>query len=136
MDSHVKILGILYIIFGALGIVTALVMLLFFGGLASVAGMQAAADPDAAAAVPILGGIGGLIAVFCFVMSVPGLVVGWGLMKFRPWARMVGIVFSAISLISVPIGTLLGIYGLWALLNSQTEALFRTGGPQAPPPAA
>jgi hypothetical protein len=33
-------------------------------------------------------------------------------------------VLSALNLISIPFGTLLGIYGLWVLLNKETEALF------------
>jgi hypothetical protein len=33
-------------------------------------------------------------------------------------------VLSAINLINIPIGTVVGIYGLWVLLTKETERLF------------
>ena len=33
-------------------------------------------------------------------------------------------VLSAIHLINIPFGTALGVYGLWALTNPETEQLF------------
>jgi hypothetical protein len=59
------------------------------------------------------------------LLSLPGLIAGIGLVKFRPWARILGIVISALDLLSVPFGTALGVYGLWVLLSTETEALFR-----------
>ena len=56
----------------------------------------------------------------------PSLITGYGLLYFKPWARIVGIVLSAVSLINFPIGTAVGIYGLWVLLNKETERLFDT----------
>jgi len=57
-------------------------------------------------------------------MGLPSVITGYGLLKFRPWSRIVGIVLSAISLINIPIGTAVGAYGLWILLNKETERLF------------
>jgi len=34
------------------------------------------------------------------------------------------IVLSALDLIHIPFGTVLGIYGFWVLLNPETEAMF------------
>ena len=39
---------------------------------------------------------------------------------------------SALNLINIPLGTIVGAYGLWVLLNKDTERLFSG----APPPAA
>jgi len=36
---------------------------------------------------------------------------------------------SIIGLMWIPIGTIVGIYGLWVLLNKETERLF-AGAPQ------
>lgn len=84
-----------------------------------------AADPvDADVAQPILAIVGSVLTVFLLVVSLPGIIVGVGLLKFKPWARIFGIVLSALHLINIPIGTALGIYGLWVLLNSETERLF------------
>lgn len=122
MATHVKVLGVIYIVLGGLGILAALAVLLIFGGIAGLAG--GAPDPDARIAVPILGGLGGFIFLLVLVLSLPAVIAGVGLLQFRPWGRILGIIMSALSLLNVPIGTAIGIYGLWALLNRETERLF------------
>ena len=122
MATHVKVLGIIYIVMGALGVLGALAVLLLFGGLAGIAG--GVADPDARVAIPILGGLGGFLFLLVLVLSLPAVIAGVGLLQFKPWGRILGIIMSAISLVNVPIGTAIGIYGLWALLNRETELLF------------
>lgn len=123
MTTHVKVLGVLYIVFGALGVCAAL--LFGFGvGLAGGIVGQTAAPEDAAIALPIIGVGGTVLVVFLLLLSLPGLITGIGLLKFQPWARIVGIVVAAINLINIPFGTVLGIYGLWVLLSKETERLF------------
>ena len=126
MQTHVKVVGVAFIVFGALGILAATVIMLVFGGAAGIVG--ASADPEEAAfALPIIGLTGSLLSMFLFALSIPGLVTGFGLLSWKPWARILGIVLCAIQLINIPLGTLLGIYGLWVLLNSDTERLFSAG---------
>lgn len=120
MAQHVKILGILHIVFGALGMLGAFVMLLIFGGLSAFLNTQNGGDVPA----PILGLIGVVAFVAILVLSVPGLVIGIGLVQFRPWARIGGIVLSCLDLLGFPFHTILGIYGLWVLLNRETEQMF------------
>jgi hypothetical protein len=122
METHVKVLGVLHIVLGALGILGALILMLMLGGVATA--VAAEGDPDAALAIPILGITGGAMVAFLVLASVPGMVAGWGLMKFRPWARILALVLSILALILFPFGTLVGIYGLWVLLNKETERLF------------
>jgi hypothetical protein len=124
MKQHVSILGVLYIVFGALGIIGALALLALFGGIAGVVGLVAHEEPDAAVAVPILGGIGVVVSVLLALLSLPGLVVGIGLTKFRRWARLGGVILSALNLLNFPFGTALGAYGLWVLLSKESEPLF------------
>ena len=59
------------------------------------------------------------------VLGLPGIIAGAGLLKFRPWARILGIIISALDLIHFPFGTALGVYGLWALLSRDGEMMFR-----------
>ena len=135
MENHVKILGVLYIIGGALGLLVALIFVVVFGlgalGLASVAVHE---DPEAALAIPIIGAIGTFLVVVIVILSITSIAAGFGLMKYRPWARILTIVLSALNLPSVPFGTALGIYGLWVLLNKETEPLFAAPGATAPQP--
>jgi hypothetical protein len=123
MSMHVKVLGALFIALSALGLLAALIVMFTLGMSAGIVGI--AADPaDAEIAQPIMAIVGVAVTTFLLVMSIPGIIVGWGLLKFRPWARILGIVLSAINLIHIPIGTAVGIYGLWVLFNSETERLF------------
>ena len=122
MDQHVKIVAILNIVMGALGVLIALGLLLFFGGLAGIARVD-----DADPAGPLaLGLVGGFVFLLIFIFSVPCIIAGYGLLHFRPWAQTLTIVMSILNLLSVPIGTALGIYSLWVLLNKDTKPLFRT----------
>jgi hypothetical protein len=123
MQTHVKMLGVLYLAVSGFFLVGALFLILATGSAAGIVG--AAAEPeDAAIAIPVIGIAGTALAMFLSVFAIPGLVTGYGLVQRKPWARIVGIVLSAISLINIPFGTALGIYGLWVLLNKETELLF------------
>ena len=125
MQTHVKVLGVLYLAVGGCMLVAALFLLLTLSGVAGIVG--AAADPeDAAIAIPVLGIAGTALAAFLGLFALPSLITGYGLLNFKPWARIVGIVLSAISLINIPFGTIIGIYGLWVLLSKDTEQLFQT----------
>ncbi len=123
MQTHVKVVAVAFIVFGALGVLAAMALMAVFGGAAGIVG--ASADPEGAAiALPIIGLTGTFLTIFLFAVSVPLLITGFGLLSWRPWARVLGIVLCAIQLIHIPLGTLLGIYGLWVLLNNDTERLF------------
>jgi hypothetical protein len=126
MDTHVRVLGVLNIAVGVVGLIIALLTMIGVGGAAGI--ISASAEPeDAALAVPILSIVGGLVVAVVFTFSVPSVVTGIGLLYFKPWARILGIVLSAIALLGFPWITLLGIYGLWVLFNKDTERLFAAG---------
>jgi hypothetical protein len=122
MATHVKVLGALHLVFGALGVIGALIALAFFGGLAGIVGMDH--DPDARISIPILGAIGGFIFIILLIISLPSIIAGIGLLQFRPWARILTLIISAIDLLHVPFGTILGFYGFWVLLSREGEQLF------------
>src|SRR5215470_16331284 len=122
MDTHVKVVGVLNIVFGVLGLCLAGVLLLIFGGTAAL--VAADADADARIAIPIIGLTGSALVGFLVVWSLPGLIVGIGLLKHRQWARIGGIVVAVLALIFVPFGTVFGVYALWVLFSPETERLF------------
>jgi hypothetical protein len=123
MDTHVRVLGVLNIAMGVIGLIVAALMLIGFGGAAGI--ISAAADADEAAmAIPILSVVGSVLVAVIFAFSLPSVIVGIGLLYFKPWARIVGIVLSAIALLGFPWVTILGIYGLWVLFSKETERLF------------
>jgi hypothetical protein len=127
VETHVKVLAVLHLVFSSLSLLAALVILLATGAVTSIVG--SAADPsDAQIAIPFIRLGGGAAAFFFLALGVPGLVVGLGLLKLRPWARILGIVISALDLTHIPFGTALGVYGLWVLFNRDTERLFVRDG--------
>lgn len=132
MAQHVKILGILHIIYAGFVLLAGFIVLVVMGGLAGFVSMTDH-SADSQVASPILGIIGIGVFLFLLVLSLPGLIGGFGLMQFKPWSRILIIVLSALELISIPFGTALGIYGLWVLLNRETEYLFQ---PRPPLPVA
>ena len=128
MTTHVKVLGILYIVLSSLTLCAALFLALAVGTASGI--VAANAGSDAAVALPIIGVAGSALVIFLVAISLPGIITGIGLLKYKPWARIVGIVLAAINLINIPFGTVLGAYGLWVLLNKETEQLF-SGAPAA-----
>ena len=124
MDTHVKVLGILNIVYGALGIGAALLVMLIFGGVTSLTGREG--DPDATLVVGITGAA---IVAILVVTSLPAVIIGYGLYKRLAWGRVGGIVLSILSLIAVPFGTALGIYGLWVLFSKDGARVFDTAAP-------
>jgi hypothetical protein len=127
MDTHVKVLGALQVALGAIGLLVALLLILVFGGAAGIVG--ASGDPRAAVAIPIIGLTGTALVAFLLATSLPGVVVGVGLLRRRAWARIAGIVLSIIELMMIPFGTLIGVYGLFVLFSRDTERLFATSAP-------
>lgn len=61
--------------------------------------------------------IGGLL----FVLGVPGLAAGIGLLRRAPWSRTMALVLSAFELVLFPIGTILALYTV--LVLSQQAAI-------------
>ncbi len=140
MQTHVKVLAVLYLVMSGIGLLFALLIFFAMGTAASIVGMSASPD-DAAIAIPFLGITGTAISLFLLLLSLPGLITGWGMLKLKPWARILGIVLAVISLINFPIGTAIGVYGLWVLLTKETERLFEApvaaippSAPASPPP--
>jgi hypothetical protein len=120
MESHVKIIGILYIVLSILGMIGALFIFMtlkLIGGISD--------DPNASLVLSLVATIVAIILVVC---SVPGIIAGWGLLKYKEWARILLIILSALNILNFPFGTALGIYAIWALVQKETIALFK---PQA-----
>ena len=70
MDTHVRVLGVLNIAMGVIGLIVAALMLIGFGGAAGI--ISAAADADEAAlAIPILSVVGSVLVAVIFAFSLP-----------------------------------------------------------------
>ncbi len=138
MRDHIKILGILNIIMGSLTALAGLVALLAMGTIAGfiVASLPSATGSeyhDSAVAAPIIITVGFVIAIFFLVLGLPAIIGGWGLMHYRRWSRILMTIVSFFHLFHIPLGTALGAYGLWVLLNDESRRLLESGGAYALP---
>ncbi len=124
MRKHIQILGILSIVWGSFCAVGALIILLVFGGAIGLIEAAANQDPGAHIAIPVVGVVGGAIFLLLMITGVPSIAAGIGLLRMAPWSRILGIVLCALHVFSFPLGTALGIYGLWVLFSDETVALF------------
>jgi len=74
--------------------------------------------------VMVLGFLSVSLPLLVGFLSTLGLVGGIGLLGFKPWARYIVIVVSALGCLNIPIGTLKGVYCLWVLMQDETVKLF------------
>jgi hypothetical protein len=57
-------------------------------------------------------------------LSTLGLVGGIGLLVYKPWARYLVVVISALDCLIIPFGTVKGVYSIWVLVQDETIKLF------------
>jgi phage shock protein PspC (stress-responsive transcriptional regulator) len=122
MRQHVIVVGALNIGMGALGILLALIVFV-----AVVGGGLVSGDEDAIAVTSIVGSV---VGFFLFIVFAPGVIAGIGLLRWKPWARILALILAVLNLVNIPIGTAIGIYTIWALMQPETEELFNSGGGQ------
>jgi hypothetical protein len=113
LENHVRLLGLLNIAVGFLNGLIALFQLLFFGG---------------AIILSIHLGVNTVVASVwlwsMLALVLPGIVIGIALLSFRGWARWAGIVLAICQLMILPLGTIVGLYGLWVLFSDDADMIF------------
>jgi len=110
LDRHLRTLGTLWIIAGALFLIPAAIML----ALGGAARFVIHGEPFARFFGPI---VLSMLGAGFSILAAGGICVGWGLMQRQSWARIAAIILAILALFHPPIGTALGIYTLWVLLS-------------------
>ncbi|NPV07764.1 MAG: hypothetical protein HPY83_07345 [Anaerolineae bacterium] len=77
-----------------------------------------------AQAFGVLGVIGSVVGLFLALLALPGIAAGWGLLARQGWARILAIVVAGLGLFNFPVGTAIGVYTLWVLLQRSADAYF------------
>jgi len=124
MEKHLTLVAALNIGFGALGVLIATVVFIAVAG-----GGMLSGDPEA---ITITLLVATAISAFIFIVSLPEIIGGIGLLMRKRWARILVLIIACINLLEVPFGTLVGIYSIWVLINEETVKLF--AGPDRPAP--
>jgi len=122
MQKHVTIVGAVHIGYAAWGVLWAVLIFMLMAGIGAYTG-----DDTAQAILTIVGCIlPGLLAA----LAVPGIIGGIGVLRLKAWARYLVLVLSVLALLSIPIGTAIGVYSIWVLLQDETAQLFASGPSQ------
>ena len=132
-QNHITLLGVLHIARGALVLLIGVVL---FGLLTGIGVIS-----DDSTALGVLGFIGTALMLLLVALAIPCVLAGIGVLLRREWGRITALVVGILSLIDIPIGTAIGVYSIWVLMNDETRALFQNTQatviqPPAPAPQA
>ena len=121
MNRHINTIGILWIVFGALGIFAGFTVFFILFGVSFI--------PDIGYEAPlILRGLGTGIAMFLVVLSLPEIIAGYGVLKGKEWGRILVLILSFLNIVSFPLGTALGIYSFVILIKEESIQYFQKSG--------
>jgi uncharacterized membrane protein (UPF0136 family) len=113
-DQHLRALGIAHIIYSCLLLIPAAIV---FGVLTTV-GMFT----DNYEASQILPLVGTSVGAFLFILAIPGILAGYGVLTKRSWGLPVALVVGLLNILCFPFGTALGGYSLWVFTKSNELA--------------
>lgn len=73
--------------------------------------------------------VGTVLPVIMMMLTVPDFIAAFGLLARKRWARILGVVVGILNLPGVPMGTLVGAYTIFVLMQDAATTYF------ASPPA-
>jgi hypothetical protein len=120
MRPHLHLLGILQLVWGAMGLLLGVSMLMLATGAIAI-GIASSDDRMAA------GVTAGAFVVFAIALLAGGGVNLWAgaaLRRHQPRGRTAVLGLGALNLFVLPFGTALSIYGYWVLLHNETRGMF------------
>lgn len=139
--EHNKLLSIFFFVQGGLQLFIGILMALIYGGVGGMMLSTARRQEE-----QVMGGIFVVVAIcvglFILLFSAFNLFTGFKLLKEQRIARTLAIVASCLALLSFPLGTALGIYGLWFLFGDLGKNFYNSGtagsgySNQPPPPSS
>lgn len=104
---HKKVIGIIFIIFSALALLCFAFYDQFMEFILGMAQQDADFDPQVMWVFDLISSFLWGIAIIFFI---PRIIIGIGLINGNKWANVPALVYGIISLINIPVGTLLGVY--------------------------
>lgn len=121
-EEHNKILGIMHLVYGGMHAISLVVVVLAF----VIMGMTLPFSSAGSEAPPFafFGILGIIIGVFTLILTIPPLVAGYGFLKRKSWSKVAGAISAALALISIPMGTALGVYTFWFLFGEKGRQMY------------
>ena len=117
MKQHVSFVVAIHVGFGILGLLGALTVFIIFNFAQGFVVEEPLAEE-------ILSFLGGTLSILIMFFASLGIIGGIGLFSYKPWARILVMIVSAINCLNIPIGTAKGVYSIWVLMQKETMELF------------
>lgn len=115
MENHVRLIAYLHI---GLSILNILILFLIYFVLGLIG--SCVSGPGGS----IITVVANVLITFLAILSFPRFIGGIGLLRYREWARILIIIISFLNILSFPVGTAVGIYSIWGLVQKETCDLF------------
>ena len=120
MDSHKRILGVLYIVSGSFQMVVLGIVSIFLSSLFPFVAKEV--DPNSVWVMEMMGTlIPGIIWSIILLFSVPSIIGGIAILQGKSWALTLLLVMGCFKLFSFPIGTALGVYTIWVYAEANKK---------------
>jgi hypothetical protein len=120
VTSHLKLLAILHLVWGWLGLLLGLsTIILAAGAMAIGLSDEARAIPAGVTTVAF-----GVCAAALLAAGVANTWAGAAIRRYRPAGRLATLGLAVPNLFVLPFGTALGIYAMWVLLHDETRRMF------------
>lgn len=124
LDTHKKVLGIIYVITAGLTFIIALSLGALFAIVFDFAFADASAEEQRIG--EFVTAITSFIPAIMIIFSaIPTAIAGIGLLLKQSWAPTFALIMGILKLIAFPIGTAIGIYAIW--LYAEEGKLKRAG---------
>lgn len=123
IQEHVRLLAIFWFALSAFEVIGGIVVMILAKTL-FVRLAEASAGNSGVGGTPLgfLPPLMTAVAIFVLAKAAAGIFAGWGLLNREPWGRVLALVLGFLALLHPPLGTALGVYTLWVLLPSSSEA--------------
>lgn len=129
MEKHIKLVAIFNIVYRSilmLGSIVLFILAALFGRIMEFVERSGDVRPDEIpneilGIVPVILVVIGVILAVISIIAIIGSV---GFMKRQEWGRVTLLVVSVFNLMHIPIGTALGVYTLWVILNDEIVRIY------------
>ncbi|MCO6510566.1 MAG: hypothetical protein J5I65_07205 [Aridibacter famidurans] len=132
--DHNRLLGIFFLINGGLSVLGSVIFALIYGGMGTMM-LTSVREREAQTVGGIFIILAVVVSAMILIFSVFYLVTGWKIYKEAQIGRVLGIIASILCIMNFPLGTALGIYGIWFFFGDMGKAFYEGGmSTQVPPP--
>jgi zinc-ribbon domain len=120
LERHVHLLGIFWVAYSAFSLLGGAVLMIVAHTIFGRSARFETGAPDFLN--PLLSAVAG----YLLIKSIVGIITGFGLLQHYEWARILAIILAFLDILHVPLGTILGIYTIWALLAKGADEEYRS----------